>query len=1134
LRLPLQECDKPLQNQGGVFMIHKLKLSPGRLLSALALFTAAVLSQAGPLAAQEASAGITGRVTDPSGGAIVNANVSIRDLNRGTIFPTKTNEDGIYAFPRIPVGLYELKIEAPGFKVFTEPNIRLEINQRARRDVQMEVGQVTETVEVRAEGPILQTETTQVGAVISPATIVNAPLITRNFIALTLLAPGVTTPDPSSFISGLRTSGGGRPYVNGNRKEANNFLLDGIDNNLQSDNLTAYQPNLDAIEEFKMITNNASAEFGNFQGGVINVTIKSGTNNFHGDAFEFIRNDKLNANPWANNWLRATNPAQQAKPFIRWNEFGATLGGPIRKDKLFFFMDYQGIRRASPGAPGTISVIPAEFRSGDFSRLLREPGITPIQLYNPFSVDANGNRAAFPNNQIPAGLMDPVAKNLFANPNLYPLPINSGIRFNQINVGSSYIKTDQGDIKLDYKPTDKDYFNFRYSNGRQDNPGVNTFPLFYNSFNTAPFEAGVINWTRSFSPTLVNEFRFGINNVMLFNGGADKGLGNIAQTLGIQGVPFGLPSIQFNGGLANNIGSANIGTQQLFANTTFHYADNVTIVKGRHMMKTGGQVLRQWVNAFYAGNNGRTGFIAFNGQYTCGPNPKASCKGFPEADFFLGLPNDIGRGLSTGTWGHRKFIYGIYYQDDWRATDSLTLNLGLRWEYHTPWVEVRDRQSNFAPFTGALELAGQNGNSRSLYNGYKKDFQPRVGFAWTPAFLGKKTVFRGAYTISSFMEGTGTNLRLTLNPPFNTEYETPYSGFAQYTYLPGSTTGQGMTVLKANDPYKNATIRLWDPKVRPAEVQQWSLIVERQMPFGNVLSAGYVGQHGTHLIVPMPYFQRQLLPNGTTLPSPYLSGNPALASIAQISGTEADGNQKYDSLQVNLRKRLAAGLEYNVSYTWSHGRSDAIGYYGEGGQAGSQSAYWQYLYNRKAEWGPTYFDVRHQFVASYVYDLPFGRKKKFGSSLHPAANGILGNWQLGGILTLHTGFPLTISSPDRSGTNSRGARADLISNPTGAQQVGPNVVWFNTAAFAVPRTGTLGSEGPGVVFGPGLRRFDFSVQKKFPVTEAKYFEFRTEFYNLTNTPEFNSPSRSVTAATFGQITSAQGERNIQFGLKFYF
>jgi len=1075
-----------------------------------------------PATAQETSAGITGRVTDPSGAAIVGASVTAKDQQRGTVWPTKTNEDGIYAFPRIPVGTYEIRIEAPGFKAFVQPGVLLEINQRARIDAAMEVGAVTESVQVTGEAALLQTETTQVGSVVGSNTIVNTPLISRNFIQLTLLAPGVTTTDPSGFINGQRTTGGGRPYVNGNRKEANNFLLDGVDNNQVSDNLTAYQPNVDAIQEFKMITNNASAEFGNFQGGIVNVTIKSGTNDLHGSAFEFFRNDKLNANNWTRNWQG--NP----RPFQRWNTFGGTLGGRIFRDRLFFFADYQGIRRANPGAPGTISVIPAEFRSGDFSRLLSENG---IQLYNPFTTDASGVRQPFPNNQVPQQLMDPVAKNLFASPDLYPLPLNSGLRFNMINVASSYVKSDQGDIKLDWKPSDQDFFTARYSNGRQDSPGTNTFPLYYNSFNIAPFQAGVINWTRTLTPKTVNELRIGVNNIMLNNGGQDKGLGNLAQKLGIAGVPTGLMGLNFTGGLASNVGSANVGTQQLFANTTYHYADNVTLIKGRHMIKTGGQLLRQQMNTFYAGNNGRTGFITFNGQYTSGPNANSpTSKGLAEADFVLGYPSRLGRGLSSGTWGHRKTIYGFYFQDDWRANDSLTLNLGLRWEYHTPLVEVKDRQSNFDPFTGKLLLAGKDGNSRALYAPFKKDWQPRVGFAWTPSFLNKKTVFRGAYTISSFMEGTGTNLRLPFNPPFNTEFETIYEGQVAL----GTTTDQGLTVLKSADPYKGVNIRLWDPKVRPANTQQWNFTLEEQLPATNVLSVGYVGQHGTHLVVPMPYFQRMLLPNGTTAPSPYLAGNPDLKTIAQISGTETNGNQRYDALQVTLRKRFSYGLEYQFSYTWSHGMSDAIGYYGEGGQAASQSAYWQYLYDRKAEWGPTYFDSKHMFVASYVYDLPFGKGKKFGNAWHPVANQILGGWQMGGILSLHTGFPLTIQSTDRSGTTSRGARADRIGNGAGPKQVGPGNTWLDKAAFKEPKTGTLGNSGVGVIRGPGLRNFSLSLQKYFPVTEHKRFEFRGEFYNLTNTPIFGAPNRSVSSVTFGELTASQGERNIQLGLKFYF
>ena len=587
-------------------------------------------------------------------------------------------------------------------------------------------------------------------------------------MSLTLLTPGVTTTNPSGFNNDQRTTGGGRPYVNGNRKEANNFLLDGIDNNQVSDNLTSYQPNLDAISEVKMITNNASAEFGNFQGGIVSVNLKSGTNDFHGSVFHYFKNDKLNANNWARNWQGL------GKPFTRYNSFGGTVGGPVVRDRLFFFADYMGVRRATPPTVGQITVVPAEFRQGDFSRLLRERA-TPVQLYNPFSLDASGRRMPFPNNQIPVSLMSPVARGLFSDQSLYPLPLNSGLERNQLNASRSQLNLDQGDIRTDAKLTSKDDISVRYSHSSQSVPGFNTFPLTFDSFNESPFKAGVVNWTRTVSPSIVNEARAGVNQITLFNGGADKGLGDINEKLGIAGVnSTGLLSVGFGAqSLTSGIGNANIGTQQLFANTTYHFADNLTIIRGRHMMKTGGQLLRQQMNTFYAGNNGRTGLMEFSGRWT---GADSSQFGWGDADFFLGLPERIGRGLNTGTWGHRKSIIGLYFQDDWRVTNNLTLNLGLRWEYHTPLVEVADRQSNFEPFTGQLLVppdkvssipGSKAGSNRALYQPYKKDFQPRVGFAWTPA---DRFVIRGAYTISSFMEGTGTNLRLPFNPPFNAEF----------------------------------------------------------------------------------------------------------------------------------------------------------------------------------------------------------------------------------------------------------------------------------------------------------------------------------------------------------------------------
>lgn len=1093
--------------------------------------------------AQEVSAGITGRVSDPSGAAIANAAVTAKDVQRGTEWPTVTNQEGVYAFPRIPVGTYDLKVEAKGFKTVVRPGITLEVNQRARLDLNMEVGGLTETVTVTGEAALLQTETTLVGSVISSKTIVNTPLISRNPIALTLLAAGVTATDPSSFNNGQRTAGGGRPYVNGNRKEANNFMLDGIDNNQTSDNLSSYQPNLDAIQEFNMITNNASAEFGNFQGGIVNVIIKSGTNDYHGSAFEYFRNDKLNANNWGRNWtLLADGKTSQPRSPIRWNQYGGTFGGPIFKDRLFFFADYQGLRRHTPPSVSSTTIMPTEWRQGDFSRLL-DPvysGVAGgIQLYNPFQVDASGNRAPFPGNKIPVSLFSPVVTKLFADTSFYPAPAvadSARARVSDPNyyyASSSQLNSDQGDFKLDWKMTSKDDFSGRYSNGRQDNPGITTLPFQYSSFNIAPFQNGVVNWTRTISPKLVNEARLGVNNIMLNNGGEDRGFGDMAQKLGIAAAGSGLLSLQ-GFAFTASLGSANVGTQQLFANTTYHLADNLTIIQGRHMIKTGFQVMRQHMNTFYSGNNGRTGFMNFNGRFSQGPNAASpTTKAVGEADFLLGLPATLGRGLSGGTWGHRKTIYGLYFQDDWRVTNRLTLNLGLRWEYHTPLVEVKDRQSNFEPFTGKLLLAGQNGNSRALYEPFKKDFQPRIGFAYTPGFWSNKMVIRGAYTVSSFMEGTGTNLRLPMNPPFNSEFEARYD--SPSFLLPTTNLAQGLSALNPKDPYVGANIRLWDPFVRPANTQQWNLTTEYQIPGSQVLTIGYVGQHGTHLVVPMPYFQRRLMADGTVQPSPYLSDPTLRSKITQISGTESNGNQRYDSLQTTVKRRFSAGLEYQVSYTFSKGMSDAIGYYGEGGQAASQSAYWQNLYDRKSEWGPTYFDTKHNVVTSFVYELPFGKQKKFGSDLNSVVDGVLGGWQIGGIWTVHSGFPLTIqSSTDTSGTLSRGARADVVGTPNNPHLIGRDAKWFDVTAFAAPKAGKFGNSGVGVIRGPGLNRFDFSLAKRFRIMETRYVEIRGEAFNLTNSPIWGAPNRSVQSAQFGEIRSAQGERNVQLSARFVF
>ncbi|HTE88929.1 MAG TPA: carboxypeptidase regulatory-like domain-containing protein [Terriglobales bacterium] len=1106
---------------------------------ALALFSLCLVAFH-PAWGQEVTATITGSVVDPTGASIVGAALIAKDTDRGTVYTVLTNSVGVFNLPRVPIGTYQLKVTAPGFQSAVYRPITLVLNQTARVDFQLNLGLATETIDVISAVPLLHTDTTQLSTVIDARTNVDLPLLSRNYVQLTLLAPGTVNPNPQTLNSGDGPATAGRPYVNGNREQANNFLLDGMDNNQVSDNLVGFTPSVDAIQEFSLITQNPSAEFGSFQGGIISASIKSGTNGYHGSVFEFFRNDALNANNWANNFQGLPRPA------LRWNMFGATFGGPIMKNKLFFFVDYQGQRFDHPASSNPFSLFTPAERQGDFSQLLTDQG---VQLYNPFQFDANGNRTPFPNNQIPASMMDPVAANLFSS-GLYPLPTSSGRVNNFINTTRSHNHVDQGDVRIDYKATQKDRLYGRISEAFQDNPEINSFTLLFDTFNQARLENGTVNWTHNFSPNVLSEAGVGANYVRVTNGGLDHGLGNLGEKLGIANAnDHGPGLLEINPvGVVGSFGRRSIGTAELFADTVFQFKDAFVITHSRHVFHTGFQYWRQRVTTYLAGTNGRTGFMNFSGRFTAGPDQLAVAgggTGAGEADFFLGLPDSFGRGVgSTGTWGQRGNVFGVYFQDDWRATDTLTLNLGLRYENHSPWVEVQNRQVNFAPISGQIQFAGQPciySNCSGLYNSYNGglDFQPRIGLAWSPSFLNRKTVLRGAYGISSYLEGTGTNLRLPMNPPFTSpEFETDY----RTGNLPATTTGQGL-LPPTTDPFQNAVIRLWDPNIQPAISQQWNLAVEHQFSDSTTFQVAYVGQHGTHLMVAMPYLQSQLHPNGTITPSPFLSGNPTLQSeLSQISGTASIGNMRYDALQATLQKRFSNGLQGQIAYTYSKCMTDSSGYFGSWGQAAPASAYWQNLYDQRAEWGPCYYDVTHVLASSAVYELPIGRKQRWGKNLHPVVNAVIADWQLGAIVQLRGGFPLTIFADDASGTNSRGSRANCIApphvfgrraalDPSSGQFMG--FQWFDPSSYGPPVPGTFGTCGVGTVRGPGLATGDLSIHKEFLLSEFKRLEFRAEFFNVTNTPILNSPNTFLTF-NLGLVDRSQGERNIQFALKFYY
>jgi hypothetical protein len=1074
-----------------------------------------------------------------TGGAVINdAVVTVTDTERGTIYTARTANDGLFTLARVPIGTYDVRVEAKGFQTAVQSHVTLVLNQTARLDFKMNVGAVTNTVHVTAEAPALQSETTQVSTLLDSVAVTNIPLATRNYVELTLLSPGSVHPDNSTFNEGDNVSSGGRPYINGNREQSNNFILDGMDNNQTSDNLLAFTPSPDAIQEFNLITANAPAEFGNFQGGIVNASLKSGTNHFHGAVWEFFRNDVLNANQWENKFLGPGN--ELPRPKLRWNMFGGTIGGPILRGKLFFFADYQGQRFDHPATSNFITVFTDAERKGDFSALLPK-----TQLRDPLT------GAPILNNQI-LSQANIVAGNLFAS-KYYPTPINGNQINNAVNVVTQAYDTDQGDIKVDWDVTSKDRFQGRYSQAYQNDPGSNSLLILGNGFTHAPIHNVVGTWTHTFSPSMLNELRFGTSWITLLTGTSfNSSIGNLGTTLGIQNantVGPGLLLLGFGGGTAPAPGTGtiltNIGSSvvtQDFADTVIQFDDGLTVTHGKHVFKMGYQMWRYRINTFYSGNSGEYGSILFGGAFS----------GDPGADFYLGYPGATGKGVSSGgTWHQLSWTFAGYGQDDWRVTQNLTLNLGLRYQAYTPWVELNNRQDNLDLVTGQILYAGVNGNSRSLYNSVYgwPAFEPRVGFAYSPPALQNKMVVRGAYTISSYLEGTGTNLRLPRNPPF-----TPTEVTAVYN-SPTYKTEQGPGGSVAGDPFKGAVMYVWDKKVQPAMAQQWNLTVQEAFTPSTTLQAGYVGQHGTHLMVPTPYAQKRLV-NGQPAPGLYFQGNPALlADISTVSGTASTGYMHYDALQTVLQQRLSSGLQGQLAYTWSHCLTNNSGYYGTWGgttQATPASPYYQNLYNPAGDYASCYYNSKHILTAYATYELPVGRGKRFGTNMNKMVDGVVGGWQASTIINVHSGFPLAIyNATDTSGTGGRGARPNC-----GTQQVfGEQKSFSKTGAFQGyqwmspngfsepsnynPKLGTPGAFGncpaQGPVVGPGFASTDLGVMKNFHFTEDKYLQFRSDFLNAFNNVQLGHPNTNFpSSGAFGLVNTSQPARNIQFALKFYY
>jgi len=1192
-----------------------------------------------PALAQEVTAGIVGTVTDPSGAPINAASVTATDVERGVIWTAKTNESGAYNILRVPIGNYRVKVEMQGFAISDVPPFPLVLNQTARVDVKMKVGSVSETVEVSGAAPLLQTQSTEVSTLIDANTNVSLPLSSRNYLQLTLLAPGVSNVNPESMRLPKTQTDSGRPYINGNREQANEYLLDGILSSEDKNNETGYQPTPDAIQEFNLITQNASAEFGNYQGGVVSVSVKSGTNNYHGNVYEFFRNDKLDANKASAGWTRGINNGQLGfdsqgvaiKPELRYNQFGGTFGGPIIRNKLFFFADYQGQRLVS-AAPTGSQLLTSKARNGDFGQLCTDFGGTfsaagicsggtklATQLKYPSGPNVGQN---IPFNNLASGGLtaSSVATNLFALTKYYPLPQSDNFKADNYFYSAGYrLNNNQGDLKVDYILSGKDHFFGRWSQWDLYKPTF-TGCVFCNNQanegNDQPVRNAVVDWTHTFGPNLLNEARIGFNAVHYDERFTPtSSLGNISQQLGIAGGNLqapGLVEIQIGG---SNGGHASLGLRnliQVFHSTQGQVEDNLVYSHGRHQIKTGFQFVRERQDYIYQGNNGALGFLSAG--FANGGT------GSSLADFWLGgvaSPSfrDTG-GVVSNPAKLRGNIVGVFVQDDWRITPTLTLNLGVRFEDHGPLYEVNNRAVNFGLFTGTIYTAtGVDGTAkfgnRALRNNYLGvgDWLPRLGVSWSPSRFNGKTVFRAGLAISSFQEGGGSNEELTLNLPF---------GILQQSGLPTLSQGFGATAPPpcaainmacydgtATGGAVGPRLRIYDQNFKPSNVTQWNLSIQQQLSPSLTFQISYVGQHGAHLLNFEDIAQRvglnaqgKIAQPGELIVSqragPFLGGGNvpcsntpgakcgaagslyaadqtavdktgAFACCGSLAGTNmSNADHKYNALQAVLQKRMHNGLEAQVAYTWSKCETNSPGYFGTGWgsinatSSGGQPG-WENIYNPRREWGPCYWDQTHILTSYVTYQLPFGRGKQFGHDLNPAVNALVGNWEIGGIVTLHSGNAFTLNEfggwgigGDTSHTggiepftlsgrpNCSGS-IKVVKQHVPAQGGQPAYIqWFDPSNVSDPAPNTFGTCGIGNIRGPAYANVDLSLHKGFLFTETKELQFRFEALNALNRPTwtFNGGPANGSfdhgSAILGRVVGSQGERILQLGLKFSF
>jgi len=1122
------------------------------------------------LRAQTFQGSFAGTVTDPSGALIAAANVTALEQDKGFTRTVSTDSDGTFILPVLPPGHYTLTVEKDGFEKMTRGPLVLLVNQHLRVDFMLKLGVQTATVTVEASPLAVETQTSSVGTTIDRQNVSEVPLNGRSFLDLALLVPGVFPGTEGTRIDNR----GGALNVNGMRDSMNSYWLDGLDDTSVGVGQFTVAPPIDSVQEFRMETGVYEAKFGAHAGAEVNIVTKSGTNEFHGTAYDYVRNTAFDARNFF-------DPA--VAPFHR-NQFGGTVGGPVivpgaydGHDRTFFFLAYEGTREHRGFYDNFLVPTTAE-RNGDFTDLLNPSCPTQTALLNPLAL-LQGQVQPFTNiNQVLPG-PDPVGQALV---NEYPAPNISNASCGAANytaLVNRELSFDTTTARVDHRFSDKDSMFVRYNLNlvREFLPSgtvpesTTTLPG-YGTFGHNSYQMAGVDWTHTFSPKLLNEFKLGYNRWQLREYNEDAG-DPLASTLGIQGLrpnASGVPNLNLSG--YDSIG-ADEGIPQTGAVNTFQVGDTLTQVIGTHTVNYGAD-FRQVHRGNFTVNNIIRGEFNFTGlitgglgqvptelqqgleqQYGCLP-PACTLKlGNSVADALLGLPEYWINGFQeyiSGSFGE----YDFFGQDDWRVAHNLTLNFGLRYEYKTLVSDKNDQFANFDFNNGYLMVAGRNAatlqsfdpatqtytpvgtlnlgstaRNRSLQYPDRDNFAPRIGFAWQP-FSNPKTVLRGGYGIFYDQTFGDVYFQKANNPPF-VQIETGNISSAAEELQTGQIfPGSGQVIQQALAGLVGAVYPTLSPfqlNFQNALVQEWTLDVQRQLGSSWLFDLGYVGTRGTHLVSetdpnqpvnlssfpnPSAADQQAILAACSTgacpRPYPYLSG---------FSYTQSAGSSIYHALQFKAERRFSRGLSLLASYTYSKSMDDASGPFSDSRNANFP----QNSYDVAAERAVSDFNFPQRLSVAYLWAMPFG--STVAKLDNPHWNYLIEGWQAGGVITAASGPPFTpfvsggISGADEvqiTGTNNDTDRPNVTASSFYPSKQTPQA-WLNTGAFSVPANFTFGNAGRNVLRGPDLGSWDFSLLRNFRLSESKSLQFRAEMFNVLNRANFDIPQRDVNSASFGQI-----------------